>query len=191
MSSKKIEVQGFQIRLQEVNDADYISITDIARKFNKDNPSSLIINWLRNKDTIDFLGVWESINNSSFNLIEFDKIKNEAGYNRFTISSSKWIKLTGAIGIKSQAGRYGGTYAHKDIALGFCYWISPPFQIYIITEFQRLKEEESQLKHLKWNVSKLTDLVDEARNILDIMPGQNPSRNRLQAFLDKDKNEKK
>ena len=179
MPDKKINVQGLQIRVQDINDKDYISLTDIAKRFNNDNPSSLIVNWMRNKDTVAFLGVWETINNPDFNLIEFDKIKNEAGYNRFVISSSKWILKTGAIGIQSKAGRYGGTYAHKDIALGFCYWLSPPFQIYLITEFQRLKEEDSERQNLEWHISKLTDNVDEMRNLLDTIPGQKQQRNRI------------
>ena len=135
---------------------DFFSLTDIARKFNQDNPSVLIVNWLRNKDTIEFLGVWEQLHNPNFNLIEFDKIKNEAGFNRFVLSAKKWINHTAAIGIKSKAGRYGGTYAHKDIALGFCYWISPPFQLYVLKEFQRLKAQEAatQQTTLEWQLKR-------------------------------------
>jgi hypothetical protein len=155
MKKKTITVQGTEIRLYPQDEEDFFSLTDIARKFNKDNPSILIVNWFRNKDTIEFLGVWEKLYNPDFNLIEFDKIKNEAGYNRFVLSATRWINDTTAIGIRSKAGRYGGTYAHKDIALAFCYWLSPPFQLYIIKEFQRLKEEESNQQNLEWDVRRI------------------------------------
>ena len=150
--SKTITVQGASIALFTEKDKDFISLTDIAKQFNKETPSSLIINWLRNKDTLEFIGVWEKLHNLDFNLIEFDKIRIQAGTNRFVLSAKNWIESTGAIGIKSKAGRYGGTYAHKDIALGFSYWLSPPFQLYIIQEFQRLKTEE--VKSLDWNVKR-------------------------------------
>jgi hypothetical protein len=123
--------------------------------FNAENPSVLIINWLRTRDTLDFLGVWEKLNNPNFNLIEFDKIRNEAGRNNFILSASRWIEETGAIGIISKAGRYGNTLAHRDIALGFCYWNSPAFQLYLIQEFQRLKQDEAQQKSFEWSVRRL------------------------------------
>ncbi len=170
MAKKKIEVQGTEISINLNKDDEYISLTDIAKKFNKENPSSLIINWLRNKETIEFLGVWETLYNPDFNLIEFDKIKSQAGFNRFVISSSKWIKSTNSIGITSSAGRYGGTFAHKDIALGFCYWLSPPFQLYLIKEFQRLKVQEAHQQQLEWTVQKITDNLDEARNLIKTLP---------------------
>jgi len=159
MAKKKkttLHIKGVDIRLLSNKQEDFFSITDIAKKFNPTNPSVLIINWLRNKDTIEFLGVWEQLHNPKFNLIEFDKIKNEAGFNRFVLSAKKWINETGAIGIRSKAGRYGGTYAHKDIALGFCYWISPPFQLYLLKEFQRLKakEAEEEQASLKWQLKR-------------------------------------
>lgn len=157
MAKKKIIiVQGTEIRLYpQEKEEDFFSLTDIAKKFNPENPSILIVNWFRNKDTVEFLGVWEKLHNPDFNLIEFDKIKNEAGTNRFVLSTSRWINETEAIGIKSKAGRYGGTYAHKDIAMAFCYWLSPPFQLYIIKEFQRLKEEEAQRQNLEWDVRRI------------------------------------
>jgi hypothetical protein len=149
-----ISVQGTEIRLYNLQKEDFISLTDIAKRFNE-NPSFLIVNWLRNKDTLEFLSVWEKLHNPDFNLIEFDKIKKEAGHNRFVISTGKWIKLTNSAGLTTKAGRYGGTYAHKDIALGFSYWLSPPFQLYIIKEFQRLKSEENPHKSLDWNVKRI------------------------------------
>ncbi len=149
----KLVVQGGEISyLKEFGEEEYISLTDIARQFNSENPSFLIINWVRNKDTIEFLGVWEKMNNANFNLIEFDKIKNEAGSNRFVISVGKWISHTGAKGIISKPGRYGGTFAHRDIAFGFGYWMSPAFQLYLIKEFQRLKEDESYRLGEQWSV---------------------------------------
>ena len=137
------------------------------------------MNWLRNKNTIEFLGVWEQMNNPDFKVIEFDYFKEQAGLNKFIVSPSLWIEKTKAIGLKTKAGRGGGTYAHKDIVLGFCYWISPPFQLYILKEFQRLQEQEFNRKNLEWHISKLTDNVDEMRNLLDTIPGQKPQRNRI------------
>jgi KilA-N domain len=150
-----LNVEGSDIRIVQQNEQDFISLTDIARRFNEENPSILIINWLRTKDTLDFLGVWEKLNNPNFNLIEFDKIRNEAGRNNFVLSASRWIESTNAIGITSKVGRYGNTLAHRDIALGFCYWNSPAFQLYLIQEFQRLKSDETQRLSLEWSVRRL------------------------------------
>lgn len=150
-----LNVEGSDIRVLQQKDSDYISLTDIARRFNAENPSILIINWLRTRDTLDFLGVWEKLNNPNFNLIEFDKIRNEAGRNNFVLSATRWIQETQAVGIMSKAGRYGNTLAHRDIALGFCYWNSPAFQLYVIQEFQRLKEDETKRLSTEWNVRRL------------------------------------
>lgn len=155
VSQNILTVEGSDIRIVQENQYDYISLTDIAKRFNTENPSILIINWLRTRDTLDFLGVWEKLNNPNFNLIEFDKIRNEAGRNNFVLSASRWITETNAIGIISKAGRYGNTLAHRDIALGFCYWNSPAFQLYLIQEFQRLKQDEAQRQSLEWNVHRL------------------------------------
>ena len=127
---------------------DYISLTDMVR--NIENGLVLIEKWLRNKNTIEFLGIWEEIYNTNFNSPEFEGIKNEAGLNRFSLSVKMWINKTNAIGIVAKAGRYGGTYAHKDIAFEFASWISPKFKLYLIKEFQRLKEQE--LKQLGWDI---------------------------------------
>ena len=156
-------VQGTEIALfSKRGEEDYFSLTDIARKFNADNPSMLIVNWMRNRDTIEFLGVWEKLYNPDFNLIEFDKIKNESGLNRFVLSVTRWTDETDAIGIRSKAGRYGGTFAHRDIALGFCYWISPPFQLYLLQEFQRLKEKEIEEREaaLDWNLKRMLTKIN-------------------------------
>lgn len=136
---------------------DYFSLTDIAKRVNAENPGIIVINWLRLKDTIEFLGTWETLHNPDFNLIEFDKVRNEAGTNRFILSVTKWVDTTGAVGIQTKSGRYGGgTFAHKDLALAFCYWVSPTFQLYLIKEFQRLKDQEAieRKDGLDWNLKR-------------------------------------
>jgi hypothetical protein len=140
--AKKIEILAREIRLTGVNDQDYVCLTDIARYKNADASDDLIRNWLRNRNTLEFLGLWEQINNPDFNPVEFDGIKKVAGLNSFTLTPKQWIERTGAIGIQSKAGRYGGTYAHLDIAL--------EFKLYLIKEFQRLKETER--KTLGWDI---------------------------------------
>ncbi len=119
-------------------------MTDIA-KYESDEPTAVIGNWMRNRNTIEYLGIWESLYNPQFNPLEFEGFKKEAGLNAFTLSPQKWISATNAIGIISKSGRYGGTYAHKDIAFKFASWISVEFELYIVKEFQRLKQEEQQL----------------------------------------------
>ncbi|MCI7300442.1 MAG: KilA-N domain-containing protein [Clostridiales Family XIII bacterium] len=131
---------------------DYISLTDIARKRNPEFPADVVKNWLRNRSTIEFLGLWERMNNSDFKLVEFDQFRSEAGSNAFVLSPQKWIETTGAIGIRSKSGRYGGTFAHKDIAFEFASWISPEFKLYIIKDYQRLKEDENSRLSLDWNL---------------------------------------
>ncbi len=133
---------------------DYISLTDIAKSKNRDEPKDVVKNWLRNKNTIEFLGLWEQINNSGFKGVEFDTFKNEAGLNSFTLSPSKWVEKTNAIGIVTKAGRYGGTYAHKDIAFEFASWISAEFKFFLIKEFQRLKEDEIEKQKLGWDIKR-------------------------------------
>ena len=147
-----IEVQGTSIGILTQPGGDYISLTDMVRNF--DGAGALIEQWLKNKDTVLFLGVWERINNPGFNSLEFEGIRNEAGQNSFFLSAKKWIKLTGAKGLIASAGRYGGTYAHKDIAFEFGSWLSPEFKLYLITEFQRLKDEENDRLKLGWNLQR-------------------------------------
>jgi len=151
---KRISVQNTLISLTSVNDMDYISLTDIARVRNPDEPKDVVKNWLRNRSTIEYLGLWEKINNSDFKGVEFDTFKAQAGSNSFTMSPGKWIAATGAIGIKSTAGRNGGTYAHKDIAFEFASWVSAEFKLFLIKEFQRLKEEESARLGLGWDLKR-------------------------------------
>ena len=147
----KIKVQETEVTVISHKDNDYISLTDIA-KFKSDEPAAVISNWLRNRNTIEYLGIWESLYNPHFNPIEFEGFRKEAGLNAFTMSPLKWITATNAIGIVSKAGRYGGTYAHKDIAFKFASWISVEFELYIVKEYQRLKEEEQKM--LGWSAKR-------------------------------------
>jgi hypothetical protein len=153
MIKDKLIVRDTVIRITKALEEDYISLTDIA-KYKSDEPNAVILNWMRNKNTIEFLGLWEQLNNLDFKPLEFEGFRKEAGGNAFTLSPTKWIKTTNAIGIISKSGRYGGTYAHKDIAFEFASWISPEFKLYLIKEFQRLKEEELERQKLGWNVNR-------------------------------------
>ena len=147
----KIIVQERQVTIISHNENDYISLTDIA-KFKSDDPAAVIGNWMRNRNTIEFLGIWESLYNPMFKPLEFEVFRKEAGLNAFTLSPQKWTKTTNAIGIVAKSGRYGGTFAHKDIAFKFASWISVEFELYIVKEFQRLKEEEQ--KQLGWSAKR-------------------------------------
>lgn len=135
------------------DDNDFISLTDIAR-YKSDDPTATIQNWLRNKDTIEFLGLWEQLNNPNFKHLEFEVFRNAAGANAFTLAAKKWIESTNAIGIVSKSGRYGGTFAHKDIAFEFASWISAEFKLYIIKDYQRLKADENSRLSLGWNLNR-------------------------------------
>ncbi len=149
----KLNAKGHEISVIAYEDQqDYISLTDIAKQKNPDAPADIIKNWLRSRSTIEFLGLWESLNNSDFKLVEFDQFKNESGSNSFVLSPKKWIDSTAAIGITSRAGRNGGTYAHRDIAFEFASWISPEFKLYIIKDYQRLREDESYRLSKDWNL---------------------------------------
>jgi hypothetical protein len=149
-----IEVQGTAITVLSHKEADYICLTDIARVKNADRSDDLVRNWLRNRNTVEFLGIWEQLNNPGFNSVEFDGIRIKAGLNSFALTPKQWIESTKAIGIVSNAGRYGGTYAHKDIAFEFAAWISVEFKLYLIKEFQRLKEDENVRLSLAWNLNR-------------------------------------
>ncbi len=151
--NKKINVKGTEISIIQHNDADYISMTDMVKNF--EDGLVLIEKWLRNKNTIEFIGIWEYINNPVFNSPEFEGIKNEAGLNRFTLSVKKWVEKTNAKGLIAKTGRYGsGTFAHRDIAFEFGSWLSPEFKLYLIKEFQRLKEDENKRLNLEWNLQR-------------------------------------
>ncbi|KXI16432.1 KilA-N domain-containing protein [Gardnerella vaginalis] len=150
-----INAKGFTIQVYtEDFRNDYVSLTDIARYKNKEEPKDVVKNWLRVKNTIEFLGLWESINNPNFKGVEFDSFKNEAGSNSFTLSPQRWVESTNAIGIVSKSGKCGGTYAHKDIAFKFAAWISAEFELYIIKDYQRLKSDENSRLSLNWNLNR-------------------------------------
>jgi len=146
----KINVKGREISIINMKEEDYICLTDIARYKDAERTDYIIQNWLRNRNTIEFLGIWEQLNNPSFNPIEFDGIRKQAGLNSFILTAKRWIDSTKAIGLISKTGRYGGTYAHKDIAFEFASWVSVEFKLYLIKEFQRLKDEER--KQLGWDI---------------------------------------
>lgn len=150
--AKKIKVENKEISIQIVNDSEYISLTDMVRG---NEGSDHIRNWLRNRNTVEFIGLWETTHNPDFKGVEFDTFRKEAGLNSFNLTPRKWVESTDAIGIYSKSGRYGGTYAHKDIAFEFGSWISPLFKLMLLKEFQRLKEEESNRYNLEWNIKRL------------------------------------
>ncbi len=153
--NKKIEVKGMEISLFQKEKNDYISLTDIARYKDLKSPDDIIKNWIRNKNTLVFLGLWEKINNQNFKPVEFDGFKSQAGLNAFVMTPKRWSEGVNAIGIISKPGRYGGgTFAHKDIAFEFASWISPEFKLYLIKEFQRLKEAENKKLSLGWDVKR-------------------------------------
>ena len=153
LKSNKIEVIGTKITVLSENQTDFISLTDMTSGFKEG--SGLIGKWITNKNTLEYIGIWEKINNPDFNYPEFGVIENESGVNRFMMSVGQWIERTGAKGLLVKAGRYGGTYAHKDISFHFAMWLSPEFQIYLVNEFQRLKEIENDKLQLEWNVKRL------------------------------------
>ena len=150
--ANKIEVEGSEISVVKNQNEDYVSLTDMAKFKNAENTGLVISHWLSTRFAIDFLGIWEQINNPDFNLTEFSNIRFNAGSNGYVLSAKQWIERTNAIGIISSAGRYGGTYAHKDIAFEFGSWLSPEFKYYLIREYQRLKEEEQ--KQLGWSAKR-------------------------------------
>jgi hypothetical protein len=150
--NKTLIVENVPVTIIQRSESDFISLTDMVRE--SENGSAVIDNWLRNKNTLEFLSVWEEIYNPAFNSLEFEGIKKDAGFNRFTMSVKQWIGRTHATGLIAKAGRYGGTYAHKDIAFEFASWISPKFKLYLIKEFQRLKDDEIQAKSLEWNLTR-------------------------------------
>ena len=155
-TNNKLKVQDVEISLATVDNQDYISLTDMAKGKNDEaRAADIIKNWIRNRSTLEFLGTWEILYNPNFKVVEFDHFKKEAGLPTFTISVSNWVESTNAIGILSRKGKYGGTYAHKDIAFEFGAAISPVFKLYLIKEYQRLKELESNQYNLEWNVKRI------------------------------------
>lgn len=158
--TKNIIVKGIGIAIIVQNNEDFISLTDIARNKNPNEPKDVVKNWIRSKTTIEFLGLWEQLNNPLFKGVEFDSFLFEAGSNSFTLSPAKWIEVTNAKGIISKSGHLGGTFAHKDIAFEFASWISPGFKLYLIKEFQRLKEDENNRLKLEWNLQRTLSKIN-------------------------------
>jgi hypothetical protein len=158
--NKKIEVQGVAVSVTKIKEEDFLSLTDIARQKDADRSDYILQNWMRNRSTIEYLGLWEQLNNPDFNSIEFDGFKNKAGSNSFSMTPKRWIEKTNAIGVVSKAGRYGGTFAHRDIAFEFASWISPEFKLYLVVEFQRLKKEESDPAKLNWDFQRMLAKVN-------------------------------
>ena len=152
--SKTINVKGTEIFLYQDNKQDFISLTDIARYRDSERSDYILQNWMRNRGTIEFIGLWEQFNNPNFNSIEFDGIKNMSGSNSFSLTPKRWIESTNAIGMVSKTGRYGGTFAQKDIAFEFATWLSAEFKFYLIKEYQRLKEDENDRLKLEWNLQR-------------------------------------
>lgn len=157
---KELIVKNINIAYRSQNDADYISLTDMAKFKNKETTGLVISHWLSTRYTVEFLGIWEQIHNPDFNVTEFRNIKNESGSNGYVLSGKQWISKTNAIGVISKPGRYGGTYAHRDIAFEFATWLSPEFKLYLIKEFQRLKDEEDQRKHLGWDAKRMLTKIN-------------------------------
>ena len=160
-TSSTIEVQATSVAVLNQNDQDYISLTDIARYRNSQEPFAIINNWMRGRSTIEFLGLWEKLSNPGFKPLEFERFRSEAGSNYFVLSPQRWIETTQAIGITSKSGRYGGTFAHRDIAFEFASWISPEFKLYLIKEFQRLKDEENDRLKLQWNLQRTLAKIND------------------------------
>ena len=158
--NQKIEVQGIDIVLYEDKKEDFISLTDIARFKNPTEPKDVVKNWMRSRATIEFLGLWEQLNNPDFKGVDFDPLLYEAGSNSFTLSPSKWIETVNAKGIVSKLGKNGGTFAHKDIAFEFASWVSASFKLYLIKEIQRLKEDENNRLHLEWNLQRTISKIN-------------------------------
>jgi len=159
-STSKIIVQDKEITVLNKEAGEYISLTDIAKYRNSEEPFSVINNWLRSRSTIEFVGLWEKLHNPDFKPLEFERFRNEAGSNYFVLSPRKWIETTDAIGIISKSGRYGGTFAHTDIAFEFASWISSEFKLYLITEFKRLKQEENNRLQIEWNLQRTISKIN-------------------------------
>ena len=157
MKNRIINVKGSAVTVATHYEQDYISLTDMVKRFGDE---SVLYNWLRNRNTIEFLGIWEQIYNPAFKPLEFDRFRAQAGLNSFALSPKKWIEATSAIGIYAKSGRGGGTFAHKDIAFEFGSWLSPEFNLYLIKEFQRLKDEESRTTSLEWNFQRTLSKVN-------------------------------
>lgn len=181
-----IPEMDLELSIEQINQGDYISLTEIAKKHGDPN-YQLIIRWIQNADTLLYLETWEKTHNPDFNLTEMSKFRLMYQRKRHIATPQKYIKATNAIGITSKAGRYGGTFAHKEIALHFCYWLDPSYQVFFFKAFTKLVEERADVRNLKWHISKITDNIEEVRNLLDTIPQQDPDRNRLNSGNKEDK----
>lgn len=169
-----IEVQGVRIK----REGTYVSLTDIARRNSEQLPKVLITSWLKNQNTLLFLEEWERVHNSSFDAVRMAEFMRYAADNRNAITTTSYVEMTKATGLYARSGRGGGTFAHPDIALSFCYWLSPSFQVWMLKKFQQLIVDEFDRANLEYHVRRITDSIDEARNWLDSIPGQNPKLDR-------------
>ena len=182
MRKTKLNVNELEIVLYTQNEEEYISITDMAKFRDTERTNYIVQNWMRTRSTIEFIGLWETLHNRDFKPVEFDTFRKQAGLNNFNLTPKKWIEKTNAIGITSKSGRYGGTYAHKDLAFEFGAWISPMFKLLLIKEFQRLKEIETNQYNLEWNVKRILSKTnyhihtDAVKNF--ILPNKNYEKNK-------------
>lgn len=176
-----IQVLGAKVRFKPSDFGDFVCLSDIASTSGK-RAALVVQNWMRTRATVEFLGEWELAHNEDFKGFEFEDIKNASGSNAFSMSPSEWVETVGAVGVNVIRGKYGGTFAHFDIALHFCNWLSPRFYVHIVKEFRELKQKEFSQKSLAWHLEKITANVDEVRNLLDTIPGQKPELNRMKSL---------
>lgn len=170
MSKKILHVEGLPVTVDQVGDTDFLSLTDIAKKA-ADEPRFVVRNWLSTQNTVAYLGEWEAIHNPDFNRAGFRTFKDDFFEKPFSLTPSRWIELTSAIGLRTAAGRHGGgTFAHRDIALNFCFWLSPSFQIYLLKEFQRLKDAEQRQRG--WLTDRVSGLLDETKNWVEMLKNE-------------------
>lgn len=180
---QRLEVKGITIKLED----DFVSLTDIAKQNTEQPPKVLVNSWLKNRNTLLFLEEWETVHNPNFKGHQMVSFMHHVADNRNAATPQKYVELTNAAGMYSRSGRGGGTFAHRDIALSFCYWLSPPFQVWLLKKFQELLLADYQRNSLEFHIAKITDHIDEARNWLDTIPNQNPARNRLRTKDDPQK----
>lgn len=174
----QLTIDGITVNIEKTNESDFISLTDIAKQTER-RAGEVIRDWLRNSSTLLFLEAWENMHNPDFKGGYMPTFRLEAQEKRKEVTPQRYINATNAMGLVSKSGRYGGTYAHRDIALHFCYWLEPRFQLFMIKLFQKLIKQEYEHQNLEWHVSMITDRIDEVRNLLDTIPGQKAERNRF------------
>lgn len=183
MNARVLAVNNLSIKIEKINQADYISLTDIAKQARSQRPANVIQNWLKNTNTLRYLFTWEKVHNPNVKVIQMEDLLLKSTDNRIIISPQNYIDQLNAIGLVRKVGRGGGTFAHEEISLDFCYWLSPEFKVYFNKEFIRLKEVELGKQNLEWHIKKITDNIDEVRNLLDTVQEQDPMHNRLNYTL--------